>query len=54
MDDIYKATLVERLGIYTRTLEVWIATLSFPAPPHVHGSRLSFFKLSAVQAWFDA
>ena len=54
MEYICKAALVERLGISTRTLEVWIATLGFPAPLHVHGSRLAFFKLSAVQAWFEA
>lgn len=54
MDYICKATLVETLGISTRTLENWIATLGFPAPLHVHGSRLAFFKLSAVDAWFEA
>lgn len=54
MDYICKAALVENLGISTRTLENWIATLGFPAPLHVHGSRLAFFKLSAVQAWFES
>ena len=54
MDYICKAALVERLGISTRTLENWIATLGFPAPLHVQGSRLAFFKLSDIQAWLDA
>lgn len=53
MDYICKANLVETLGISTRTLENWIASLDFPAPLHVNGSRLAFFKLSAVQAWFE-
>lgn len=53
MDYICKAALVERLGISTRTLENWISTRSFPAPLHVNGSRLAFFKLSAVEAWFE-
>lgn len=52
MDHICKAALVESLGISNRTLENWIACLGFPAPQHVHGSRLAFFKLSAVDAWF--
>lgn len=54
MDYICKAALVESLGISTRTLENWISSLGFPPPLHVHGSRLAFFKLSAVRAWFDA
>lgn len=53
MDYICKAALVERLGISTRTLETWIATQGFPGPLHVPGSRLAFFKLSAVEAWFE-
>jgi predicted DNA-binding transcriptional regulator AlpA len=53
MDYICKAALVESLGISTRTLENWIANQSFPAPLHVPGSRLAFFKLSAVAAWFE-
>jgi len=52
MNYICKAALVETLGVSTRTLENWIASLGFPAPLHVQGSRLAFFKLSAVEAWF--
>lgn len=52
MDIISKAALVETLGISNRTLENWISGLGFPAPLHVQGSRLAFFKLSAVEAWF--
>lgn len=52
MDYICKAALVETLGISTRTLENWISSLGFPAPLHVQGSRLAFFKLSAVETWF--
>ena len=54
MNYIYKAALVESLGISTRTLESWIAARGFPAPLMVNGSRLAFFKLSAVDAWFEA
>jgi predicted DNA-binding transcriptional regulator AlpA len=53
MDYICKSALVERLGISPRTLENWIATHGFPPPLHVHGSRLAFFRLSAIQTWFE-
>lgn len=51
MEYICKAALVERLGVSTRTLENWIASRGFPSPMHVNGSRLAYFKLSAVDAW---
>lgn len=54
MDYMSKSALVKRLGISPRTLENWISARGFPRPLHVHGSRLAFFKLSAVQAWFEA
>lgn len=54
MTFLSKAALVEALGISTRTLENWISSRGFPAPMHVHGSRLAFFKLSAVEAWFES
>lgn len=53
MDYMSKSALVKRLGISPRTLENWVSTKGFPRPLHVHGSRLAFFKLSAVQAWFE-
>lgn len=53
MHYIYKTALVERLGISTRTLENWIVSRGFPAPLHINGSRIAFFKLSAVEAWFE-
>lgn len=53
MKFIYKSALVDMLGISTRTLENWIATRGFPAPLHVSGSRLAFFKVSAVEAWLE-
>lgn len=53
MTFIFKAALVQKLGISTRTLENWISTRAFPAPKHIRGSRLSFFKVSEVEAWLE-
>lgn len=49
---IFKAALAKTLGISLRTLENWVAHRGFPAPRHVSGSRLSFFKVAEVDAWF--
>ncbi|MCF8157312.1 MAG: hypothetical protein K9K35_15020 [Rhodoferax sp.] len=48
---IFKAALAETLGISLRTLENWVAHRDFPAPCHISGSRLSFFKVTEVEAW---
>lgn len=53
MNYIFKAALVQKLGISTRTLENWISSRGFPAPLHIKGSRLSFFKLAEVEAWLE-
>lgn len=53
MNYIFKARLVQTLGVSARTLENWIATRGFPAPLHIRGSRLSYFKVAAVQAWLE-
>jgi len=54
MNYIHKAALVKSLGVSSRTLENWIASRGFPAPLHLKGSRLAFFKLSEVEAWFES
>lgn len=54
MNYIHKAALVKSLGVSSRTLENWIASRGFPAPLHLKGSRLAFFKISAVEAWFES
>ena len=48
---IFKAALAKTLGISLRTLENWVAHRGFPAPRHISGSRLSFFKVTEVEAW---
>lgn len=53
MNYIFKAALIQKLGISTRTLENWISDRGFPAPLHIKGSRLSFFKLADVEAWLE-
>lgn len=50
---IYKTALAEALGVSTRTLENWTAQRGFPAPRHISGSRLSFFRVADVETWMD-
>lgn len=50
---IYKTGLAEALGVSTRTLENWVALRGFPAPRHISGSRLSFFRVADVEAWME-
>lgn len=51
---IFKSALVEALGVSTRTLDNWIAQRGFPAPRHISGSRLSFFRVADVEAWMES
>lgn len=50
---IYKAALAEALGISARTLENWVTNRGFPAPRHLSGGRLAFFKIEDVEAWME-
>lgn len=50
---IFKAALAETLGVSLRTLENWVTHRGFPAPRHISGSRLSFFKVTEVEAWLE-
>lgn len=50
---INKTSLADMLGISTRTLELWVARRGFPAPRHIGGSRLAFFRVSEVEAWLE-
>jgi excisionase family DNA binding protein len=50
---IFKTALAEALGVSTRTIELWVAQRGFPAPRHIAGSRLSFFKVADVEAWLE-
>ena len=50
---IYKTALAEALGVSVRTLENWVAHRAFPAPRHLTGSRLAFFKVEDVEAWME-
>lgn len=50
---IYKTALAEALGVSTRTLENWVAQRGFPAPRHINGSRLSFFRVADVEVWME-
>lgn len=50
---IFKSALAETLGVSVRTIELWVAQRGFPAPRHISGSRLSFFKVSDVEAWLE-
>lgn len=50
---IFKAALAETLGISLRTLENWVTYHGFPAPRHISGSRLSFFKVAEVETWLE-
>lgn len=50
---IHKPALAEILGVSVRTLENWVAHRGFPAPLHLEGSRLAFFKVSAVESWME-
>lgn len=50
---IFKSALAETLGVSTRTIELWVAQRGFPAPRHVTGSRLSYFKVADVEAWLE-
>ena len=50
---IFKSALAETLGISIRTLENWVAQRGFPAPRHITGSRLAFFKVAEVEAWME-
>lgn len=50
---ISKSALAEALGISLRTLENWVTQRGFPAPRHIAGSRLAFFKVADVEAWME-
>jgi len=50
---IHKSTLVETLGISTRTLENWCVHRDFPKARRVPGSRLVFFCVAEVDAWLE-
>jgi predicted DNA-binding transcriptional regulator AlpA len=50
---INKMELVKALGISTRTLENWIALRNFPSARRVTGSRLAFYCVAEVEAWFE-
>ncbi|MBS0349095.1 MAG: helix-turn-helix domain-containing protein [Proteobacteria bacterium] len=50
---INKTALADMLGISIRTLELWVARRGFPAPRHVSGSRLAFFRVSEVEDWLE-
>lgn len=50
---IFKTALAEALGVSTRTLENWVTQRGFPAPRHISGSRLSYFRVTDVEAWME-
>lgn len=48
---IQKSAMAAFLGISERTLENWVANRGFPAPRHIVGSHIAFFKVTEVEAW---
>ena len=50
---INKTALADVLGVSLRTIELWVTRRGFPAPRHINGSRLSFFRVAEVEAWLE-
>jgi excisionase family DNA binding protein len=48
-----KSALADTLGVSVRTLETWVTHRGFPAPRHLYGSRLAYFKVDEVEAWME-